>query len=443
VNNELGTGNSLSSWSATSTNGFKSFRTLEVRGSSSEPIGTDNRWGHLYVSNGVAITPEISGTNFWVDGFVTGLGTQTVVAAIRDQAGNMGYATNEIFLTVVTNAQYGYNVAGCLTNISYSGTDYSQTLSLNWNSQYQLTSVTSATSAVEYSYDVLGRRTSRAEGTSVEQYVYDGNQVVADLDESGTILRSYTWGPGIDNLLAVTTYSATGTNTYYALKDNLNTVHALIDASGQIVERYEYDAWGRVLGVYDASGAELAQSAIGNRYLWQGREYDFTTGLYYFRARWYDPVAGRWLSKDPIGISGGLNQYVFCGNNPVNYRDPFGLCENDFKSMDLSELSEALSEAKSDAERQQILNAIVNNVGGFNAQALMAASMLSGHFSTTIDVLSKMADTGQLMSLSIQAQQQSQALREKARIQANPALMQQMGYQAIIDSGQMRLPLGF
>jgi DNA-binding SARP family transcriptional activator len=73
----------------------------------------------------------------------------------------------------------------------------------------------------------------------------------------------------------------------------------------------------------------------------------------------------------------------------------------------------------------------------------MAASMLSGHFSTTIDVLSKMADTGQLMSLSIQAQQQSQALREKARIQANPALMQQMGYQAIIDSGQMRLPLGF
>jgi RHS repeat-associated protein len=43
--------------------------------------------------------------------------------------------------------------------------------------------------------------------------------------------------------------------------------------------------------------------------------------------RWYDPITGRWLSNDPIGISGGLNQYVFCGNNPVNFRDPFGLVE--------------------------------------------------------------------------------------------------------------------
>jgi RHS repeat-associated protein len=59
--------------------------------------------------------------------------------------------------------------------------------------------------------------------------------------------------------------------------------------------------------------------------LWQGREYSYKTGLYYFRARWYDPVMGRWLSNDPIGISGGLNQYVFCANNPVNFRDPLGL----------------------------------------------------------------------------------------------------------------------
>jgi len=57
----------------------------------------------------------------------------------------------------------------------------------------------------------------------------------------------------------------------------------------------------------------------------QGREYDWATGLYHFRARWYDPVTGRWLSKDPIGLSGGLNQYAFCGNDPVNNLDPSGL----------------------------------------------------------------------------------------------------------------------
>ena len=50
--------------------------------------------------------------------------------------------------------------------------------------------------------------------------------------------------------------------------------------------------------------------------------------------RWYDPITGRWLSNDPIGISGGLNQYVFCGDNPVNFRDPFGLCTDKRSGQD-------------------------------------------------------------------------------------------------------------
>ncbi len=56
----------------------------------------------------------------------------------------------------------------------------------------------------------------------------------------------------------------------------------------------------------------------------RGHEIDWTTGLMSFRARWYHAKTGRWLSKDPIGISGGLNLYAFCGSNPVYYRDPFG-----------------------------------------------------------------------------------------------------------------------
>jgi len=77
--------------------------------------------------------------------------------------------------------------------------------------------------------------------------------------------------------------------------------------------------------VFDANGNELETSALGNRYTFQGREIDWSTGLYNFRARWYDPETGRWLSKDPIGINGGLNQYVFCGDNGVNFVDPEGL----------------------------------------------------------------------------------------------------------------------
>ncbi|MBQ7590641.1 MAG: RHS repeat-associated core domain-containing protein [Verrucomicrobia bacterium] len=69
----------------------------------------------------------------------------------------------------------------------------------------------------------------------------------------------------------------------------------------------------------------ITESACGNRFLFQGREYDYDTALYYFRNRWYEPETGRWLSPDPIGISGGLNLYAFCGNDPVNFVDPMGL----------------------------------------------------------------------------------------------------------------------
>ena len=69
----------------------------------------------------------------------------------------------------------------------------------------------------------------------------------------------------------------------------------------------------------------ITESACDNRFLFQGREYDYDTALYYFRARWYEPETGRWLSPDPIGISGGLNLYAFCENDPVNYIDPDGL----------------------------------------------------------------------------------------------------------------------
>ena len=90
------------------------------------------------------------------------------------------------------------------------------------------------------------------------------------------------------------------------------------------MESYTYDAWGNTT-IKNAGGAVIATSAYGNRYLFQGREYSTSTGLYNFRARWYAPTIGRWLSKDPIGLEGGLNLYVFVENNPINLKDPGGL----------------------------------------------------------------------------------------------------------------------
>jgi RHS repeat-associated protein len=211
-----------------------------------------------------------------------------------------------------------------------------RTNDLTWNARYQLTEVrTNGAAAERLGYDALGRRCWTWDGSATNWHVYDGPHVVADVDATGGVVRSYVWGPGIDNLLSLTVHTGVTPRVYLAVRDHLGTVHALVDESGAVVESYRFDAWGRVLGVYDGQGTPLQQSAIGNRFLWQGREYSWATGLYYFRARWYDPVTGRWLSNDPIGISGGLNQYVFCGNNPVNFVDPWGLARYEFDSQGL------------------------------------------------------------------------------------------------------------
>ena len=124
----------------------------------------------------------------------------------------------------------------------------------------------------------------------------------------------------------VTVYPGfTGTaTTCFAIKDHLGSVQYLVDSTGSIKEQYRYDAWGNVR-IMNANSQTISVSAYGNRVLFHGGAYSAATGLYQFRARWYSPELGRWLSPDPIGLEGGLNLYEFCANNPVNFRDPSGL----------------------------------------------------------------------------------------------------------------------
>lgn len=258
-------------------------------------------------------------------------GSEAFTQFSYDLAGNrlsVSSASSAVSSTFTHNRMDGilHDAAGNVTNYARNGVSYD----LAWNTQGQLLSVsTNGVLAESYTWDPFGRRSSTTEHTEHTEtttfHVYDGNECVADVDASGNPLRTYTWGQGIDDLLAVTVYACQpnspqpAASSYYAVKDHLGSVHALVDASGQLAASYTYDAWGNV-----QSAVGNGQSAVLSRFLFQGREYSFATGLTNFRARWYDPATGRWLSKDPIGLEGGLNLYEFCGDDPVNYRDPWG-----------------------------------------------------------------------------------------------------------------------
>ena len=212
-----------------------------------------------------------------------------------------------------TGGAYTYDAAGNVTRIVRDGRP---TLDLTWNGQYQLVSVsTNGVFAEGYASDALGRRASTTTWEGTVRHVYDDNwQVIADLDSNGNVLRSYVWGEGIDRLLAV----KVGTKSYAALTDVQGTVWGLADGT-DVIARWTYDAWGNIL-----SGEVSDPALAAFRYRFQGREFSAVTGLTNFRMRWYDPRTGRWLSKDPIGLNGGMNLYAMCEADCLNHIDPTG-----------------------------------------------------------------------------------------------------------------------
>ncbi len=217
--------------------------------------------------------------------------------------------------TTVGSTTFAYDPNGNLTN---DGTN-----SYTYDVENRLTQATTPTGTSTYTYDPLGRRLSKTVGSTTTRFLYDGDQLIAETDPSGTITAKYVYGAGIDEPLTM----VRGSTTSYYHADGLGSVTALTDTTGAVVERYTYDVYGQPR-ITNASGTVLTQSAYGNRSLFTGREYDQETGLYCYRARYYDPRLGRFLQRDPVGYSTGLNLYSYVDNNPLNWTDPLGLNKN-------------------------------------------------------------------------------------------------------------------
>jgi RHS repeat-associated protein len=104
----------------------------------------------------------------------------------------------------------------------------------------------------------------------------------------------------------------------YYQADGLGSVTSLSGSTGQPVATYVYDSFGNT----------TPTEGIFNPYRYTGREQDPETGLYYYRARYYDPTTGRFISEDPIRFKGGVDFYAYVRNNPISLADPLGLCPN-------------------------------------------------------------------------------------------------------------------
>ena len=160
-----------------------------------------------------------------------------------------------------------------------------------------------------YRYDPLGRRIEKNVNNIITRYIYDSEEILFELGSNNNVLAYYTHGLGIDEPLIM----ECGGQSYYYHTDGLGSVVMLTDSSGAVVQSYSYDSFGNIV---------KQDGGVLNPYTYTARELDAESGLYYYRARYYDPDAGRFISADPIR---DINLYNYVYNNPINRIDPLGL----------------------------------------------------------------------------------------------------------------------
>jgi len=213
--------------------------------------------------------------------------------------GNTFNADNE--MTAFNGTAMSYDANGNLLN---DGTN-----TYAWDMRNHLSAITGANTA-SFTYDPFGRRASKTIGGTATSFLYDGLNPVQEL-QSGAPSANMLTGLGIDEYLQRS--DASGANSY--LTDALGSTLALANPVGGLATSYAYDPFGNT----------TVAGSSSNPFQFTGREND-GTGLNFNRARYYSPVAQRFVSQDPLGFAGGdANLYSYGSNDPATLTDPLGL----------------------------------------------------------------------------------------------------------------------
>ncbi len=214
----------------------------------------------------------------------------------------------------------GYDKNG---NLTQKGTQH-----FAYDYKNKIVKATDVNSTVNFKYDALGRRIKKevtiGSQSNTTNFYYSGYQIIEERDGDDQVIRQYIYGNGIDEVLRFDKYNDTVLTPYYFHINGIGSVTAVTDANGNIIERVEYDIYGMPT-FKDSIGNVISKSSISNNIMFQGREYDPELNLYYFRARYYDPIMGRFLQTDPMDYQDSMNLYLAFNMNSINFGDPLGM----------------------------------------------------------------------------------------------------------------------
>jgi RHS repeat-associated protein len=185
----------------------------------------------------------------------------------------------------------------------------------------RLKSMTEGTVAVTIQYDADGNRVAKTVNGVTTRYLVDdlnptGYAQVVEEVTAGAVTRQYTYG--LQRISQTQQIANAWTPAFYGY-DGGGTVRLLTDATGTVTDTYDYDAWGNTVNT---------TGSTPNAYLYRGEQYDSDLGLYYLRARYYDALTGRFLTRDTdmgqISAPASLHRYLYAYGDPTNLRDPSG-----------------------------------------------------------------------------------------------------------------------
>jgi RHS repeat-associated protein len=292
-----------------------------AQGSSTVLLSYDaaNRRTSLTLPNGVTTNysydsaSELTALTYTLGGNT--LGNLTYYYDLAGRRSSVGGSLAAVNLpTAVSSA--GYNANNQLTTWGGSALSYDLngnmtsdgTHSYNWDARNHLSQIDAGATG-SLVHDAFGRRTSKTILGGQTGFLYDGVNPVQEL--SGTTVTANLLTGGVDEYFSRT--DALGARHF--LTDALGSTLALTDSAGTVQTGYAFEPFGSTTG----SGATTT-----NSFAYTGRELD-GTGLYYYRARYYNPTLQRFISEDPVGFHGGIDLYSYAYNSPTMFRDPTGL----------------------------------------------------------------------------------------------------------------------